>query len=163
MKRNVGKLAKAEYEALCKLFGLNGKEKRVKNESVFFLADSRDDESVKLAKAAARACRELGFDASSATSPTTIARLSKRARDGQLGQHVAFVIGNGTEALLDAGVRAALRDKNGKWLPTRKSDLWDSTGDAATAKRKLVRRLRVLAELERKDEKRLTEAFRLAL
>jgi len=161
LKKNVGNLAQAEYKAVCKLFGLAPLGTRVPLEAVFFLAG--DDAAVKLAKAAARACRSIGFKASTAQSPDTIARLAVRAKQGQLGQNVAMVIGEGTEAILPDAVRAGLRDGNGKWLPTRKSDLWDGTGEPRVARRKLERRLGVLAKFEKKNEDALVQAFRAEL
>jgi hypothetical protein len=161
LKNNVGNLAQAEYKALCKLFGLAPVGTRAPLEAVVFLAG--DDSAAKLAKAAARASRSIGFKASTAQSADTIARLAVRAKQGQLGQNVAMVIGEGTEALLPDTVRAGLRDANGKWLPTRKSDLWDCTGEPGVARRKLQRRLDVLAKFEKKNQAQLVEAFRAEL
>ena len=161
LKDNAGNLAQAEYKAICKLLGMAPVATRVPLEAVFFLAG--DESAAKLAKAAARACRSIGFKASTARNADTIARLAVRAKQGQLGQNVAMVIGEQTEALLPDVVRAGLRDANGKWLPTRKSDLWDCTGEPSLARRKLQRRLGVLAKFEKKNQDKLVEAFRAEL
>ena len=167
MKANVAKLAAAEYQALCKLFGLaprlNGQATgtRAKLESIHFLAG--DEAAKPLARAATKGCEAVGLDAHPAGSKANIAKYARRADKGELGRFVAVVVGASTEALLPADVRESLRTANGKWKPTSRSDLWDCTGDADTARRKLERRLVRLAELEKVDKRALLDAYRAAL
>jgi hypothetical protein len=167
LKKNVGNLAEAEYHAVCKLFGLapkNGTQPagaRHKLESIHFLVSDADDPA--LARAAVKACKAVGLDAHPAGSDASIARHSRRALKGPLGQFVAAVVGNGTEAKLPPEVKSSLRSAAGKWKPTNKSDLWDCTGDRDTARRKIERRLGKLAEFEGVDGQKMTETFRAAL
>ena len=169
MKRNAGKLAEAEYEALCKLFGMQPRANghaasagdRASLESIHFLVGADADKP--LARAATKACKAAGLDAHPAGSDASIKRHALKAHEGKLGRFVAVVIGNGTEALLPPEVQASLRTSAGKWKPTSKSDLWDCTGDSDTARRKLERRLGKLAEFEKKDPVALRGAFRAAL
>jgi N-acetylmuramoyl-L-alanine amidase len=119
------------------------------------------NEDAEAAARAVEACHAVGVrSAQLATTPADIRDASYAARHGTLGRYVAVVVSNGTEAVLHPDARASLRDRDGRWFSTDRSDLWDCVDDdVGSAVEKLAWRLSTLADYERLDKRRLLGAY----
>lgn len=135
---------------------------RAKAEKIWF---ATVDPSLKpLCDAATKALASVGYNkAATAAKVDDVRWASYKARHGALGQFVCVVVGGATEAQLHSDARDSLRDEDGKWFATDRSDLWDATEAGNQPKVKLRWRLKAFADYEKLDAKKVVDAFNAAV